>query len=180
MSSSRESAIYIVQTIKVDKKFYSLFHDTGCCDMVSRCNAVKSIGSRAAQESSMPISIGGVGNSMIKSNHGIFQVRLPLFNGADAVFSGVCIDQITVEFLYYPLTEKEQDDVINSCKQHGGGPSGLRKLPQFVGGHTDFILGIKYPEKVFQMPCGLTIYRSWFKNAVDIRGVTGGPHKIFA
>ena len=82
--------------------------------MVSRCNAVKSIGSRAAQESSMPISIGGVGNSMIKSNHGIFLVRLPLFNGADAVFSGVCIDQITVEFLYYPLTEKEQDDVINS------------------------------------------------------------------
>ena len=55
------------------------------------------------QESSMPISIGGVGNSTINSNHRIFQVRLPLFNGSDAVFSGVCIDQITVEFPHYPL-----------------------------------------------------------------------------
>ena len=55
-SSSQESAVYILQTIKVDKKLYSLFYDTDCCDMVSRYNAVKSIGSRALQESLLPIS----------------------------------------------------------------------------------------------------------------------------
>ena len=96
-SSSHESAMYIIQTIKVDKKLYYLFYDTGCCCMVSSYDAIKSIGSRAVQESSMPISIGGVDNSMIKSNYGIFQVRFPLFNGSDKVFSGVCIDQMTVE-----------------------------------------------------------------------------------
>ena len=45
------------------------------------------------------------------------------------------------------------------------------------------MLGIKYlryyPEKVFQLPSGLTIYRSWFKNANGARGVEGGPHKLF-
>ena len=45
------------------------------------------------------------------------------------------------------------------------------------------MLGIKYqsyyPEKVFQLPSGLTIYRSWFKNADGTKGVVSGPHKVF-
>ena len=45
------------------------------------------------------------------------------------------------------------------------------------------MLGIKclsyYAEKVFQLPSGLTIYRSWFKNTDGTRGVVGGPHKVF-
>ena len=51
------------------------------------------------------------------------------------------------------------------------------------GGNTGFMLGIKhlryYPEKVSQLPTGLTIYRCWFKNADGTRGVVGGPHKVF-
>ena len=47
--------------------------------MVSRYAVIKSIESKAEQESSIPISIGGVGNAEVKSNHGIFQVKLPLW-----------------------------------------------------------------------------------------------------
>ena len=47
--------------------------------MVSRYAVIKSIESRAEQESSVPISTGGVGNAEVKSNHGIFQVKLPLW-----------------------------------------------------------------------------------------------------
>ena len=36
-----------------------------------------------------------------------------------------------------------------------------------------------YPEKVFQLPSGLTICKSWFKNTDGTRGVIDGPHKIF-
>ena len=36
-----------------------------------------------------------------------------------------------------------------------------------------------YPEKVFQLPSGLAIYKSWFKNAEGTRGVFGGPHRLF-
>ena len=83
-SSTDESAIYILQTIKVEKQLYSLFYDTGCCDMVSRYQAVKSIGARASKEISGPISVGDVGNSQIQTNLGIYKVQLPLFNGSEA------------------------------------------------------------------------------------------------
>ena len=117
--SNQESAIYILQTIKVNKQDYSLFYDTGCCDMVSRYAAIKSIGSRAKQESSIPVSICGVGNTQFKSNHGIFQVKLLLFNGSEATFSVVCLDQITVMFPQYPLKGIVEEDVAAGHKRQG-------------------------------------------------------------
>ena len=65
--------------------------------MVSRYAAIKSIGKRASKEFSGPVTLGGVGNAQITSSHGTYQVKLPLFNGNDAVLSDVCVDQITVE-----------------------------------------------------------------------------------
>ena len=47
--------------------------------MVSRYAVIKSIKLRVEQESSIPISIGGGGNAEVKSNHGIFQVKSPLW-----------------------------------------------------------------------------------------------------
>ena len=32
---------------------------------------------------------------------------------------------------------------------------------------------------MFQLPSGLAIYKSWFKNADGTRGVIGGPHRVF-
>ena len=34
-------------------------------------------------------------------------------------------------------------------------------------------------KKYSKLPSGLSIYRSWFKNADGTRGVIGGPHKVF-
>ena len=99
--SNEEKAIYILQTIKVGQQQNSLVYDTGSCDMVSRYSAIKTVGDRAVQEVPRPISIGGVGNVEIKTTHGIYRVKLPLFNGNDAVFIGVCLDQITVQFSKY-------------------------------------------------------------------------------
>ena len=95
----------------MNKQNYTLLYDTGCCDMVSSYVAIKSIGSRAKKESFIIISIGGVGNAQVKSNHGIFQVKLPLFNGSEATFSGVCLDQITVKFHQYPVKWIVEEDI---------------------------------------------------------------------
>ena len=58
--------------------------------------------------------------------------------------------------------------------------SNLPKLPEEVGGETDLLIGIKYlkyfPEAVFKLPTGLTIYESPFLNPDGTRGVVGGPH----
>ena len=45
------------------------------------------------------------------------------------------------------------------------------------------MIGIKYlryhPEKIFQLPSGLTLFRPIFKNIDGSREVIGGPHHIF-
>ena len=74
-------------------------------------------------------------------------------------------------------------DVRSGYISNGKDPKYSPKLPVFVGGHTDFMIGVKYlryyPEKVFQLPFGLTIYKFQFENADGTRGVTGGPHRVF-
>ena len=105
-NSLDEKAIYMLQTINVDNHQYSIFYDTSCSEMVSRYKAVKSLRTRAIQEHAGPITIG-VGNSHIVSQHGIYKISLPLFNGENANLSGVCMDKIT-EFPMYPLERKSR------------------------------------------------------------------------
>ena len=78
--SNEEKVVYILQIIKVGQQQYSPFYEIGCCDMDSRYNAIKTIGDRAVQKLPGPISIGGVGNAEIKTTHGIYRVKLSLFN----------------------------------------------------------------------------------------------------
>ena len=162
--ADQERAIYILQTVKLEQHEYLLFHDTGCCDMVSRYAAIKSVGKRASKEFFGPITLGGVGNAPITSSHGTYQVKLPQFNGNYAVVSGVCFDQITVEFPKYSLKGLVEADVRSGYISNGKDPKYLPKLPAFVGGHSNFMIGLKYlryyPKKVFQLPSGLTIYKS--------------------
>ena len=142
--SDQEKEIYILQTIKVEQHEYSLFYDTGCCDMVSQYAAIKSTGKRASKEFSGPVTLG-VGNAQITSSRGTYQVKLPLFNGNDAVLSGVCLDQITVEFLLKDLLKGQVEyDVRSGYISNGKDPKYLLKLPAFVGGHTDFTIRVKY------------------------------------
>ena len=58
-----------------------------------------------------------------------------------------------------------------------------QKYHRKVGGDTDFMIGIKYlryyPQVIFQLPSGLTIYKSLFRNPDGGRGIIGGPHQIF-
>ena len=178
-----EKAIYQLQIIQVDGQDYSIFYDSGCGDFVSKQDAVKRIGSRASQERKGPIKIGGVGGSITESPHGIYSVKLPLFNQQEAFFTGVCLDDITCEFPKYPIKGAVERDIHDAYKKSGGSVENLPKLPQFVGGTIDFMIGIKYlryhPRRIFQLPSGLTIYESMFRNSDGGRGVIGGPHEIF-
>ena len=68
---------------------------------------------------------------------------LPLFNGNDAVFRGVCLDQITVEFPNYLLKGQVDTDIRSGFLSNGKDPKYWKKLPAFVGGHTDFMITVK-------------------------------------
>ena len=57
--------------------------------MVSQFAAIKSIRNRASKEFSVLVTLGGVGNAQVTSSHVTYQVKLPPFNGNDAVLTGL-------------------------------------------------------------------------------------------
>lgn len=114
-----ENTVYILKNINVG--IYSVFYDTGCCDIISRYQADKNIWNRAIQELPGPISIGGVDNARVKSDHGdICQVKLLLHNGKNATLTGTCSDEITTfpSILCKDVWRVEND--IKSCYKGSG------------------------------------------------------------
>ena len=180
---NEESGIYMLQTIKIDNECYTIFYDSGCSDFVTTYNAAKRMGERAQKQFDGPISVGGVGGASTKSPHGIYSIKLPLANGKESIMTGICLERITTKFPYYPIAGKIEDDIKKNFASSGGDCISLPKLPEKVGGEVDFMVGIKYlryfPNLVFQLPSGLSIYKSHFKNADGSDGVIGGPHHVF-
>ena len=180
-----ESAIYILQTITIDDLPLNLFFDSGCCDLVSRKGAIDRLveKGRSNQEVPGPIQLFGVGNQRSEGKYGIYKVKIPLHDGRDAVMSGIVLDNVTNAFPKYPLSGEVESDIHKAYSARGNDPSMLPKLPDCVGGETDLMIGIKYlkyfPESIFQLPNGLTIYKSIFRNSNGSRGVVGGPHRVF-
>ena len=163
----RYSAIFMLQTIKIGDVTFRLFFDTGCGDIVvkkSAMEALKRLG-RANQEIPGPIPLSGVGDLKSVTDYGIYSVCLPLKDGSNAVFSGVCMDRVTMEFPSYDINEVECD-LRSQCESDGGDLGALPKLPDKVGGDTDILIGAKYfythPREVYRSKSGLAVFDSPF------------------
>ena len=185
-----DRACFQLQTINVKGRSGSrnirLFYDGGCGDMVINWKTIKflkSIG-RATLLKSGPLPLIGVGGHESFSEYGIYRITLPLSDGNDATFSGLCLDQVTAELPRFPLKEIE-GEIRQSCHEQGGSAlvDALPRLPAEIGGETDILLGIQYkryhPVDVWESPSGLTISRSRFLSADGTTGVIGGPHPKF-
>ena len=96
---------------------------------------------------------------------------------------GVCLNQVTSKFPMYALHDQVQKDIIKNYKLASKDPKSLPRLPGFVGGETDLMVGVKYlkyfPECVCRLPTGLTFYKSQFVSPDGSRGGVGGPHQVF-
>ena len=174
--NTEDFAIYMLQTIEIHGKKLNLFYDTGCSDLVCKKNAVEALSKvgRANQILKGPLPISGVGDKTTICEHGLYNVRIPLHNGSEANLSGICLDKITSKFPLYPLEEVEQD-IHKTYIAQNGDPKTLPKLPSFIGGDVDLMIGVQYlryyPEKCFSLPNGLTIYRSQFISSDGHRGI---------
>ena len=133
-----EKGIFLLQTISLNGEPFNIFYDSGCSDFVVTIDAVNRLGSNAEQEYAGPVMLGGVGDTLTESPHGIYRVRMPLSCGGEAVLSGVCLDQITSPFPVYQLAEAEKDISVTARGIK------LPKLPNSVGGKIDLMIGVKY------------------------------------
>ena len=182
-----EVAIYMFQTIKQEGRNINLFYDTGCRDSVSQKSTVDFLKGKglAIQERKGPLPLYGVGDKKSICPHGRYQVTLTLADGSDAKISGICLDKITTTFPKFPLKDVENE--FQQAFEASGGVPGLEslpKLPKFVGGDTNLMLGVQFlkyfPVLKLRLPNGLSIYESQFSNVDGSRGVVCGPHKCFA
>ena len=185
-----DRACFQLQTIQVKGRGRSLninmFYDGGCGDMVIRWKVVKflkSIG-RATLIRKGPLPLVGVSGHESFSEYGIYRITLPLSNGKDATFSGLCLDKVTADLPRFQLKEIEAE-IRQSAFEEGGSTivDTFPRLPTEIGGETDILLGIQYkrylPRDVWESPTGLTISKSCFLSADGTTGVISGPHPKF-
>ena len=178
-----ESAVYMLQKIRIAEEEFNIFYDNGCKNFVSKFTAVQRLGGRACIEKPGPLTLRGVGGIEVNAPHGEYNVELPRADGCKAVMSGICLDQITFAFPTYPLKGQVENDIRSAYQNSSGDLQRLPMLPACVGGETDFMIGIKYlrqfPTLIFQLPSGLSIYQSKFPNPDGSFGVVGGQHRVF-
>ena len=86
---------------------------------------------------------------------------------------------ISKQFNYYDFKQ-----INREVRASGELPQEYQTLPKYIGGQPPkLLLGIKdtglNPELLFQLPCGLGVYRSQLKDKFGSRICYGGPHKTF-
>ena len=76
-----------------------MFFDLGCGDFCVKRNAVQKLKDRATLLRKGPFELVGAGNVVTEIKHGVYQVRLPLANGNEALFAGLSLNEVTAKFL---------------------------------------------------------------------------------
>ena len=66
-----------------------------------------------------PTPIGGIGDIVIESSHGIYELSLPMYNGDIAKVKGVALDTVTNEFPQYILNTQIESDIKRSYRIAG-------------------------------------------------------------
>ena len=179
-----EKGIFMLQTVKIKDQNFNIFYDSGCSDLICKKSAIDRLTQlgKATLVEPGPINISGVGDTRTVSENGIYNVSLPLGSGGEALMQGLCLNKVTGVFPTFSL-KKAEKDIKNHYKKSGGDVGKLPRLPSKVGGEVDIMIGVKYlkyfPEKVYKLPNGLTLYDSFFENFDGSKGVIAGPHSSF-
>ena len=107
-----ESSIYLLQHIEINKKIYLIFFDSKCCDFVVRNKTLHQH------------KLGGIGDVCTNSN-GIYSVRIPTYNGSNAILIGASLDKITSTFPMHYLNGQVKTDICYDYKRQGNNPASL-------------------------------------------------------
>ena len=182
----KDSTIFQFQTISVKGHRLRLLYDSAGTRTLFKKSAkdiLESLG-MSRHVTPGPLYLRGAGDQKTECPHGIYEFNLPLKDGYDATFTGMCLDKVTSTFPTYPLKEVEED-VRDLCRKEGGENllNALPKLPSEVGGDVDILIGLTYkkyfPKEVWQSPDGLFVSNSLFLSEDGTTGVVGGPHSKF-
>ena len=132
--------IFKLQTINIEGSKFNVFYDGGCGDLVCNSKAINRLVTlgRANLELPGPFILTGVGDINQVCKNGLFQIRLPLAEGCDALMSELCMEKVTATLPIYQLNEVEKYINIQWNKmENKGDVKRLPKLSKTLGGDTD-------------------------------------------
>ena len=114
------SPVFLLQPVPYKNCVYNFLFDNGCQNFVCKKAAVDSLPDECKEVAIQgPITIGGVGDTKVTSNHGHYSIKFPIHDGRLATFSGVCLDVVTGPLPPYPVREVRKSIVEGYATQGG-------------------------------------------------------------
>ena len=173
------AAVFMMQAVRAASTGQQLlvFYDSGCGGAGISDRAYSLLQTKTVRPG--PTVLDVAGGKCIEIPYGDEQFTVPLEDGRHlATVTALRMPVITSVF---PLVKLQQawDDIAAAAGGKCRTP--LPTVDQDVGGSAvDLIIGIKYlkyfPDLVFTLPSGLSLYRARFKSFSGHQAVLGGPH----
>ena len=177
-------AVFMLQTILTPEgKQLSIFYDSGCSAAALSDYAMSCLDTQNVRPGPISMGVAGGGTVSIEGGEEKFWLSTTVPN-QKASITGLNMKEITSPFPGFGLQDAFEDLQREYKRQVPDGPP-LPKVPAVAGGGpVDIMLGIRYnkyfPELVFSLNCGLSIYKGKFKSPDGCIGILGGPHKSWS
>ena len=175
---SGHDSFYVMQLLNLRGQDTLTFYDRGASHHLINGELAEDISLKVVTDRS--VSIGVVGGGKIWSKYGTYAVSLgPTEDGFYYDITAQGIEMITTKFQYYELS-----NLNRQVKRTGMLPKEIQTLPKYIGGQAaKLLIGIKTtglePSLIFQLPCGLGVYKSPLQDKFGSRICYGGPHEVF-
>ena len=178
-------AIFMLQEIEIAefKRPLLAFYDSGCSNSAISEDAYQLLDTQNIR--SGPTEMGVAGGSTITIPGGVERFWLnTTTRNQKAEMQGLRMPMITASFPVYPLKKAFDSLQLAWENLQSAGLPPLPEVPDQVGGKAvDVMIGISYlryfPDLVFSLPSGLSIYRAKFQAPGGNLGILGGPHEAW-
>ena len=178
-----DPAVYMLQWIPGPKgEKLLMFYDSGCYMAAISDEAYGCFQTKTVRPG--PTRLDAAANSHVNLEHGDEQFLLQLHSDDDtcryATLTALRMPEVSSEFPLWPLSEAWKGLQVAYDAKMGGNGLPLPTVEDAVGGDkVQIMVGIQYqryfPELVFSLPGGLSIYRAKFLGVGGHQGVLGGP-----
>ena len=158
----------------------NILYDSGCSDCLMDKEVPETGECEGVKVAHGPFSIGAIAGVQVMAKDA-WMLKLKMADGSVQLLEGLSVDRVTSDFPRINLTVATKavkaDQPKNKLLQSV-------IVPDWAGGHVDFLLGIKYnaffPILIHMLPCGLAIYKLRIKPFQNnYTAVIAGPHASF-
>ena len=176
-----ESGLFLMQMLPAESdltKELLCFYDSGCAAAGLSDRAYSLMKTTTVRDGPTVLEVAGAKSILIPYGEEQFHLELDE-KKQKATVTGLRMPNITAEFPLVQLAEAWKELQLAAAKDNKKVP--YMKADSEVGGQcVDIILGIKYlkyyPELVFSLPSGLSVYKARLKSASGCQAILGGPH----